>query len=807
MNLELIVFLIVFIKQTQALSQYCSSVLRDDLIKQFDNCINIKSLDPSVYSLNEIDEIKDKYQNIIVILDKVMTSINVDKTSKNETKHLFLDILDLVKLANSHSKIKFCAASICSLFKNCEFPIDIEYKNFENDAMVAARTASLLTGLTLNEKLENKTFLSKSNLYTLLRLSISEYDNIYDAKIAFLRSAEEDRLIIHATKSFMNNIVEVKDFKQILENTKNFQWYYKWIFEKRSLMNLTNKNNNWIYKLEDLKNSLDRNQLKMFDQFVYPMTGELNTHRFISNITYDCLSGIWNRIVSVPFFHWNGEIRGVVSVSISLNNFDLKQCGETENTENDDSIISQNKTQKKYNDPFFNTDKCDRQTTTCVNEAGKGFVLGSYKCICKPGYYRLQPNRTKNLFLNTSSFSCLKCSDGCDTCEDDRPCKTETPIEYKKAALVINLTCIGICIILLVLLWYHSTRKVLKTSSPKMLFMVLLGAIVSYCEIIPMYFQPNYWTCTSAQILYLQGFLLAYGALVLKTWRECKLFYVRSVKTIKITDPSLMKKLAIIMLAGTAYLILWALRKIDSPREEVKLDPNGLKYETCTITEWNFVSMAFQLAILLWGAVLSVQVRRASIAFKETKLVTWAIFNEGVVLCFVILINVLLKNTNVSCYVPFTISFIRIHLTITIMLLLLFSYKVYTILVARKKPYQASSLLNNISISGKDSDQKSFSIHDETEKERELKKEVQRLYRQIEEMRSLSMRIANPHLLPKKSRFGAYQNKKSKLYKNKNAPSENEISKVISHNDAESQSFLNSENTKNKKLGAIDESN
>lgn len=136
-------------------------------------------------------------------------------------------------------------------------------------------------------------------------------------------------------------------------------------------------------------------------------------------------------------------------------------------------------------------------------------------------------------------------------------------------------------------------------------------------------------------------------------------------------------------------------------------------------------------------------------------------------------------------------------------------FKIYTILIARKKPFhanQAPGLLNSITVNDKDGDQKSFSVHEETEKERELKIEIQRLYRQIEEMRSLSMRIANPHLLQKKSRFG-YQNKKSKFYKSKNLPSENEISKVLTNNDAESQSFLNNESSKIKKLGPIDESN
>ena len=187
------------------LSQYCSSFHRDDLIKQFESCINVASLDPSVYPAHEIQEIKEKSQNIFLILEKIMTSLNVENTSKNETKHLFLDILNLVKIANSHSKLKFCVSSICSLFKNCEFPIDIEYKNFENDAMVAARIAALLTGFIVNEKQDERTYLSKSNLYTLMRLIISEYDNIYDSKLAYIRYTDEDRLIIHATKSFRDN--------------------------------------------------------------------------------------------------------------------------------------------------------------------------------------------------------------------------------------------------------------------------------------------------------------------------------------------------------------------------------------------------------------------------------------------------------------------------------------------------------------------------------------------------------------------------------------------------------------------------
>ena len=67
--------------------------------------------------------------------------------------------------------------------------------------------------------------------------------------------------------------------------------------------------------------------------------------------------------------------------------------------------------------------------------------------------------------------------------KDSTPCETEVSKEFKHVALVVNLTCILICIVLAVLTWYHMTLKVLKTSSPKMLFMVLLGAIISYMEV------------------------------------------------------------------------------------------------------------------------------------------------------------------------------------------------------------------------------------------------------------------------------------------------------------------------------------
>lgn len=110
-------------------------------------------------------------------------------------------------------------------------------------------------------------------------------------------------------------------------------------------------------------------------------------------------------------------------------------------------------------------------------------------------------------------------------------------------------------------------------------------------------------------------------------------------------------------------------------------------------------------------------------------------------------------------------------------------------------------MLNNFSISGgpgggpggkEGGEQRSSSVNDETEKEKELRIEIARLYRQLEEMRSLSMRIANPHLIHKsKSRFIYPTKKKSKAA----GKSEVEFSKAVASgvHEPELQSLIISE--------------
>jgi hypothetical protein len=191
--LNLLVVFYVKFAIINCLSKYCSTVNKEEIIGKFSDCIKTKNAGGDSFIRANSIEIKN-------ILENVVTSVNDPQTTKSDSRELFLKLLEVLQLAKTHSSLEYCITSLCNLFKNCEFPINIYYKNFENNALVASRVAALLTALTFNEKLDEKTYLTKTNLFSILRSSVIDNDDIYDSKIIFLRTPNQDRFMFHALK-------------------------------------------------------------------------------------------------------------------------------------------------------------------------------------------------------------------------------------------------------------------------------------------------------------------------------------------------------------------------------------------------------------------------------------------------------------------------------------------------------------------------------------------------------------------------------------------------------------------------------
>lgn len=294
----------------------------------------------------------------------------------------FIQVVSLVEQITKQNKnqdVQACFRSTaCELLNNCDYPISMTFfPGFKRVARFAPRLAAVLSAFSSNEDADKKQYLAKSNLHAQLKLILRDNKHIYDAKVIFRRNNKNHLLGLHATKEYRND-VSVGEYK--IEPADS-AWYSQWsiiIGEK-------------TVQLQDID---------AFDRI-----------KFVSGAMFDCEKLTWYQVVSVPFIWPNGEIRGVVAISISLQEFDLEQCGS--NDDNDDDSNGDD-------NPFMGTDECETNTR-CENEANRGFVIGSYTCQCKDGYYR-----------TNSSLECVPCSAGCDSCVGKRDFKNN--ISVKKRA-------------------------------------------------------------------------------------------------------------------------------------------------------------------------------------------------------------------------------------------------------------------------------------------------------------------------------------------------------------------------------------
>ncbi len=147
--------------------------------------------------------------------------------------------------------------------------------------------------------------------------------------------------------------ITIEELKLALDESKTTsEWYVKWLKQKQ--LSIASKTD-WLFQTDEKTDHAA--QIKQLNQLSYPSAIELNSISYMSSVAYDFSKGIWNRIVSVPFVDSNSDIKGVVSVSVSLNKFDLTQCGS-----DDTSYLVTDQ-----NGFLFNTDKCDRESTEVIN--------------------------------------------------------------------------------------------------------------------------------------------------------------------------------------------------------------------------------------------------------------------------------------------------------------------------------------------------------------------------------------------------------------------------------------------------------
>ncbi|XP_030031268.2 probable G-protein coupled receptor CG31760 [Manduca sexta] len=401
---------------------------------------------------------------------------------------------------------------------------------------------------------------------------------------------------------------------------------------------------------------------------------------------YDCGGGnIWMLTYTVPFFGYsNGSyfFKGTSGIDIDLRRVDIDQCP-----------LKPGSTQLNI---FAGTDKCKTATTECEPVPGLGFRRGSYRCVCRRGFYF--PNTTAvnryyngseieeeyekhllhqtNLYSYIDAFECLPCAEGCEACMDGSPCVAA--LNWVVRTTIFALACLVIsCLPFIV---YFTIKyghvRVVRAASPALLRVIVLGALLIYCTTLVMYGRPTVLTCTARVWLREVGFCLTYGALMLKTWRISVIFQVRSAKAVKISDMYLLRRIGVIV--GVACVLLAIRTLVAPPAVIVGRTKDDLKAYLCNTDWWDHSFTTLEVIFLVWGIRLCIMVRKAPSEFNESRFISMAIYNEFLLSVF-LNISMLFLQSPANPDLLYIIFFCHTQLTVTLLLCFIFGSKAYMV--------------------------------------------------------------------------------------------------------------------------------
>ncbi|GLH10094.1 Probable G-protein coupled receptor CG31760, partial [Gryllus bimaculatus] len=285
----------------------------------------------------------------------------------------------------------------------------------------------------------------------------------------------------------------------------------------------------------------------------------------------------------------------------------------------------------------------------CEAVPGLGFRRGSYKCVCRRGFY-FPDTRAALRYYNGSAqesaygapgaFECLPCAEGCDACVDDRPCVAT--LNWALRTTILALTCVAILCLpaAAIFTWKFGHVKVVRAASPALLRFITLGAFFIYGTVVVAYPSPNVVTCTARVWLREIGFALTYGALMLKTWRA-----LLAVRTL-----------------------------VAAPRVVVGRTAEDLKAPLCRADWWDHAFSALEALFLVWGIRLCIVVRKAPSEFNESRFISMAIYNEFLLSVF-LNISMLFLQSPANPDLLYIIFFAHTQLTVTMLLGLIFGSK------------------------------------------------------------------------------------------------------------------------------------
>ncbi|XP_059473728.1 probable G-protein coupled receptor 158 isoform X2 [Neocloeon triangulifer] len=454
---------------------------------------------------------------------------------------------------------------------------------------------------------------------------------------------------------------------------------------------------------------------------------------------WDCDASQWVLAAIFPV-----ASRGSLSLLLPLKSLDVDQC--------DDENASL----------FKGTHKCDPATSTCVFVAGRGFCSGAYSCRCVEGFFDPEgPDNWTGLLPSSETplgpRTCVQCPDECQPCKGGR-CEAKLQPTLRAALLATQAVCMTITFVISVAVFRNRKRKPLSSSMWTMLETILFGTFLLYAGVLIRYFNPSVEFCLLETWCREFGFVICYGAIILKLYKILIEFRTRKAHRWVVRDKDLLKYLtamvliAFVYLAGHTATALHTLQERPGALMARGRTLQGVSFPTCKPLWWELVTQAGEFGLLIFGLHLSVASRNAFTQYREREFLCAALVVELLVSVPFYALRAL-AWPHLHPDVAFTAYVARSQLTNSIVLLLIFVPKWwYCHLAAKQKPNaRPYPLLGEAPAPASpalgacvDADFAEVSLADMNPED--IRAELKRLYTQLEVLKNKTIRYDNPHI-------------------------------------------------------------
>lgn len=337
---------------------------------------------------------------------------------------------------------------------------------------------------------------------------------------------------------------------------------------------------------------------------------------------------------------------------------------------------------------FNSSHLCDLTSTVCIStesdveeqeQAGKeesdddwsNSSYSGYRCECRPGFYHYYYNNINNFSWiqdhpenapalapaiaaagagssgsnrgkqRIDLFRCQPCPAHCGisghgggTCDQlTGICIATKDVYLKTAILCIQLVCMAVTVVLALVVFKLRKTKSIASGMWTILETILLGILILYCTVVVKFFEPSVLQCLLEPWAREVGFIICYGAIILKLYRHLIEFRTRKAHRWVVKDTDLLKYLLIMVMSVLAYMAAFTSITLNFMQENYSLlyvgqTLGGWQYAACKALWWDYVTEAGEIVILIFGIHLSYASRNARTQFHERNFLCAAISIE-----------------------------------------------------------------------------------------------------------------------------------------------------------------------------------